>query len=521
MITVFSLLTGVLFCQVNNEEVERNGYVTFHYSNGKISSEGIMKNGKPDGYWKTYYNTGVLKSEGNRKNFLLDGEWIFYDNLGDTTKKINFVLGKKNGFIYSYYPGKERTGKIAGIEAKELYVNDKLEGLSYYYYENGKLKEIIEYSNNKKNGESIEYDKDGRIITKKQYRKGVLVEREKINRYNEKGEKHGVWKEFYSNGRVKNEKPYIDGLLNGYYKEFDKSGQLIVSLRYQEGKLIEEENIEEEHVEIINEYDEKGNVIYSGSFRNGNNKVGIHREYNSDGEVKNSMIFSNNGVLLSRGIITKEGSREGEWKDFYLSGNIKAEGKYKNNKREGKWKFYFENGQVEQTGEFKDGKYNGKWTWYYSDGTVAREENFYNGREEGLFTEYNTDGCIITEGEYFDGEKEGEWIYRINDYEEKGSYVTGLKDGKWIQLYDDGTLKFEGSYIQGNADGKHRYYYDNGILKEERYYIAGNKEKHWKKYDREGNLIVTISYKDDKEYRINGIKVDLNENKDVSIVNKD
>ena len=72
----------------------KNGYTKFTYPNGKISSEGMMVNGKPDGYWKTYYVTGVKKSEGNRKNFLLDSIWLFYNELSDTTEKISYVLGK-------------------------------------------------------------------------------------------------------------------------------------------------------------------------------------------------------------------------------------------------------------------------------------------------------------------------------------------------------------------------------------------------------------------------------------------
>jgi uncharacterized protein len=50
----------------------QDGYQQFRYPNGNISSEGYIRNGKPDGYWKSYYVTGVLKSEGKRTSFLLD-----------------------------------------------------------------------------------------------------------------------------------------------------------------------------------------------------------------------------------------------------------------------------------------------------------------------------------------------------------------------------------------------------------------------------------------------------------------
>ena len=39
-----------------------NGKQKFYYKNGVISSEGLMKDGKPDGYWKSYNENGKIKS---------------------------------------------------------------------------------------------------------------------------------------------------------------------------------------------------------------------------------------------------------------------------------------------------------------------------------------------------------------------------------------------------------------------------------------------------------------------------
>ncbi|MBL7883037.1 MAG: hypothetical protein JNL69_03140, partial [Bacteroidia bacterium] len=64
------------------KNVDPNGYNKFYYENGKLSSEGLMRDGKPDGYWKTYSPNGTLKSEGNRKNFQLDSTWKFYNEQG-------------------------------------------------------------------------------------------------------------------------------------------------------------------------------------------------------------------------------------------------------------------------------------------------------------------------------------------------------------------------------------------------------------------------------------------------------
>ena len=39
----------------------------------------------------------------------------------------------------------------------------------------------------------------------------------------------------------------------------------------------------------------------------------------------------------------------------------------------------------------------------------------------------------------------------------------------------------------------------------------GIREKNWKKYDTEGNLVMTITYKNNEELRINGVKLKLPE----------
>ena len=77
------ILPYLLQAQINEDLSD--GFHQFKYPNGTVSSEGYLRNGKPDGYWKSYYVTSVLKSEGKRTSFLLDSIWIFYDQAGDTT----------------------------------------------------------------------------------------------------------------------------------------------------------------------------------------------------------------------------------------------------------------------------------------------------------------------------------------------------------------------------------------------------------------------------------------------------
>jgi len=175
----------------------------YYYPDGKLSSEGYMKEGKPDGLWKSYYENGNLKAIGNRKNFLLDSLWIFYDEKGDTTEKINYLYGMKNGYSYSYKYFYETGAKHCVILSKELFLNDLKQSKSCYYYDDGKLHFIINYRDGKKHGTAREFDKSGNIISLIEYRNDFIVLTEKINRKDERGLKQGLWKEFYPNDKLK------------------------------------------------------------------------------------------------------------------------------------------------------------------------------------------------------------------------------------------------------------------------------------------------------------------------------
>jgi len=485
----------------------KDGFQQFKYPNGNISSEGYIRNGKPDGFWKSYYVTGVLKSEGKRTSFLLDSIWVFYDQAGDTTEKINYLLGKRNGYHLRY-----QKDPVQGlyIQSSELYAGDRKEGTARIFYPDGKVKQTIPYANGKKDGLSREYDREGKIITLLEYNNDFLISRERINHTDATGLKQGEWIDFYTGGGIKTERNYRDDQLHGYYKEYDERGRLLVTLLYENGKVTGTDVDNSAEIDIQNRYDDSGKLIYSGPFRE-STPVGIHREYNPDGTVKNSRIYNDNGLLISEGIVDEEGNRRGPWKDFSASGSVIAEGAYTDSRRTGIWKFYNPSGKLEQAGSYSNGRIDGTWRWYYPDGELLREEDYYQGRRDGMYTEYTRTGEIIAQGAYADGERNGAWKITTGDNTEEGTYLLGLRDGEWKSWYPNGKTRFRGDYRQGNPEGHHVLYYDSGRLKEDRYYKGGFRTRTWKKYNEVGEVILTITYRDDIETSINGVAVNLPE----------
>ena len=507
----------MLFPVLGQEGGLDSTFVQYYYPNEQVSSQGTMKNGKPDGYWMTYYVTGVIKSEGKRNNFLLDSIWNFYNQSGELVQSISYKNGNKNGFSIRYRYNNPRYPGQATMISRELYVNGNKEGNSFYFHPTGELKQMIYYKNNRKYGMAREYSTDSVMISVMEYNDNYLINRERINRTDQQGRKQGTYREYYENGQVKKEEHYLDNQLHGYFREYDGRGDLVMAMRYERGEIMEE--FDEDLREILDmksTYDRQGRLVFTGAFKEGI-PVGIHRFYDTIGVVENAHLYNELGQKIGEGVIDEQGRKIGSWKDYYPGGERRANGSYLNNLKSGPWTYYFIKGGIEQKGRFERGRFQGLWLWYYPNGNTWREESYFNGREDGLYIEYDRNGKILTKGDYISGERDGEWMYQVGDHEERGTYVIGLREGVWKYFFRDGQQKYEGAYLQGNPDKRHKHYYPSGVLKEEQFYEMGISEKNWKKYDEDGNLVMTITYKSNVEYRINGSRVRLPES-DVTLI---
>jgi len=112
---------------------KQQGVVTSYYFNGQISETGQYLDNKKVGLWKNFYTNGAIASIGKRTNNQKDSIWSYYNR------------DSKNLF-----------GNIN-------YINGKAEGESKWYYESGKICEIMTYEKDKKISK-VDYDEAGNII---------------------------------------------------------------------------------------------------------------------------------------------------------------------------------------------------------------------------------------------------------------------------------------------------------------------------------------------------------------------
>ena len=490
-----SLILICLITFVESKAQDSLEFKTFRYEDGTVSSEGNFMDGQPEGYWKTYYANGVLKSEGNRKNHLLDGIWSFYGADGIIQEKISYESGKKNGILESFSEGK--------LVSRCDFVNDRREGRCLYF-----SKEILEkevpFLADKEDGKGYAYDEQGNIVAFLFYKDGFLRRSERMNITDKLGRKQGLWRTFFEDKSIKTEGNYLDGEKSGLFKEYNKDGDIVRLEKYENGILVTDA-AETTVVDIRNEYFPDGRIKGSGAYKKGQ-KHGVHRSYDEQGNVVDAVLYDE-GVEVGRGIIGASGKIEGPWKLFYVNGNVKEEGEYKEGLREGTWQFYDKQGILIQKGNYRKGKPDGLWRWFHEDGSSRREESYTRGREDGESVEYDTEGNIVAKGNFADGLKEGLWMYHIGDHTVKGAYSQGEKDGKWTGVYDNGKLQFKGSFTKGYASGKHKFYYPSGQLKQDGKYSSGRKDGEWKLIDEDGEAIIRIDFDQGIERRLDGVKI--------------
>ncbi len=475
--------------------ISQNDSITkFYYKDGSLASKGFLRNGKPDGYWKTYYPGGTLKSEGNRKYFQLDSLWIFYDKSGVINKQISYKEGIRDGDEVHYKQGV----KYESIPYKK---NIK-DGKTYRYFTDEKIAFEAVFVNNELFDKGYEFDTIGNIITIETYKNGVLSRTQRINRNDSKNEKHALWVVFNSDRRIVSQGTYKHGLKHGYFKIYDKKGNLLKTTKYINGE-IQEDAIETAKLEVKRSYYSDKKLKTYKSYRNGI-PDGVHKEFDENGNAISTVIYKLGIVVAKGGTVDDKGRKQGNWTEYFITGEKKSQGIFIDGNKSKKWIYYYISGNTEQIGDYLYGKEVGDWIWYYENENILREESFVKGKAEGIFVEYDKNGNEIVKGEYYTGLKDGEWLYVNDIYKLTGTYEEGIKSGIWKQT-NTSTNKVvsETNFYENIKDGIYKLYYDNGVIKVSGKYESGLKQGDWKYYNEQGVNTLTVKYSDGVDVKYN------------------
>jgi len=124
--------------------------------------------------------------------------------------------------------------------------NNIPQGLFKYYYEDGKLRTELSYSEDGKSAKAVNYYPNGKKMAE-----GLYFETKKdgmwkyyndleilsMEEFYQKGIPVGVWKTYYDDGKLLEDCPYQNGLKQGVRKQYFSDGSIKSEVNYDKGKL--------------------------------------------------------------------------------------------------------------------------------------------------------------------------------------------------------------------------------------------------------------------------------------------
>ena len=183
---------------------------------------------------------------------------------------------------------------------------------------------------------------------------------------------NGIGFDIYSDGQLKLETNFKNGVFDGPHKVWYEDGELQCKGNYKEGKkdgLWKEkaENCKIEENYIDGKLEASRTFYFNGQLRSKANYI--------DGKV---IHYHENGQLSMESNYNDE-SRETTRKEWYENGQLRCEGNYNyDSLMEGFWKFYYPNGQLMSEGNYLDDEPILIKYWDEDGNEVSFEELYYD-----------------------------------------------------------------------------------------------------------------------------------------------
>ncbi len=207
-----------------------------------------------------------------------------------------------------------------------------------------------------------------------------LLPQGNVNQRDEQGRRHGLWKKFYANGKLRYEGYFNHGVEVDTFKFYFDNGNLWA----------------------INYYKKKG-VAYSQQYGEG-------KKLAAEGKYINN-------------------KKDSTWNFYNENSNLVAKEEYENGKKHGKCIVFFRNGEKAEIINYKQESREGEWLQFYEDGKPRAKGRYINNMLQGAVIYYNLSGRPRVKGDYVEGLMHGNWYYFNDDMkvEKKEIWIKGLK----------------------------------------------------------------------------------------------
>ena len=147
-------------------------------------------------------------------------------------------------------------------------------------------------------------------------------------------------------------------------------------------------------------------------------------------------------------------------------------------------------------GELTEGFPSGVWKEWYETGEKKAEYSFLNGKEHGIRSVWHQNGSLGEQGSMQFGMQEGDWKiwYENGQLQAQTTYTKGIENGTRIQWNNAGQKISEAEVQGGMQNGLRRFWYDNGQLKAQGYFQLDVKNGPEEEFAEDGTWTQTICY---------------------------
>lgn len=384
---------------------------------------------------------------------LRHGKWRFFSKEGDLLEERTYYKNDLHGPTIVYH--------LNGVKATEGYFERGVQDSIYIErHPNDSIKQKGFYTEGKPSGTWKYYYRDGRLKMVEE----IIDQESFVWEFYQPDSLHtqtvtegdGYLSIFYTNGNLKEEYFYENGMKQGPFKEGSVYGYYLLRGNFKENKR-----------------DGKWEYFYyTGDLE----KISHYQDGQLHGDFKH---YYDNGELRVEGNY-KEGQKDGYWKWYTNSGETDMEGHFKKGEQHGDWKYYFPDGKLSYSASFKEGDRHGEWEYFYKDGSKFKIGNFEDDKKNGLWETWYESGKLLMTGNYKDDLEEGEWknFWENGQLKNKSTFTQGKLDGEWLSFYPSGKPKLTGAYDMEMKTGEWKNYFDNGKLKDvENYKVITTKSK--------------------------------------------
>jgi antitoxin component YwqK of YwqJK toxin-antitoxin module len=307
--------------------------------------------GKRHGIWIRQYKNKpeILYYQGQYDHGKPTGKWNFYDQEGRLMSEVDHVADSTINDVKMFYADGSlmAEGRYVGRVVNDKWRRDK-EGLWKMYFSNGKLSTEETYLGGQKNGMVNLYLETGVLVCVSQYKNGMLdgpfeqrnaAGKKILECTYVKGLKHGPSKTYFEDGKVQMKGVYFEGEFDKIWESFLPNGRQEMVVHYNKGQVVKQSFINKD----VEEFYESGIPKKSCSYVNGKLE-GPFREYYDIGTFEKIPSSTEDQKI---GIMHKE----------RLTGTVmKVEGDYLNNVYEGRIVFRKETGEIDHEEVWEGGK---------------------------------------------------------------------------------------------------------------------------------------------------------------------